>query len=87
MKGFKMGDEIILTVKENPFNPFTQWDEWNRWDEDKGYFTNSLLARVTFTTTELSEAIEDEMVLDGMQRIVALFPETYKIVSPKDYEN
>ena len=56
-----MADEPLhmLTTVDNPFNPFTQYDEWSRYDEDMGYYTPSLLARVILTSDELSQADQD----------------------------
>ncbi len=80
-----MEDDFCLTTVDNPFNPFTQFDEWNRFDQDYGYYTCAYLARVVNTTDELGDKVEGELILAGMQDIVRLFPETYKIVRPNDY--
>lgn len=55
--------KAMVTTKDNPFSPFTQFDEWRRFDEMKGYHTLSLLARVTHTSTDLSE-VDQELALD-----------------------
>ena len=60
----------MLTTVDNPYDPFTQWVEWNRWDEDAGYFTNALLARITLTSFELSEADQDQALEDAIDEIV-----------------
>jgi len=73
----------MLTTVDNPYDPFTQYREWSAFDEDRGYFTPQLLARVAITSSELSEkdqdlAIEaaiDEIVeynLSGMHKKVAV---------------
>jgi hypothetical protein len=51
--------EYMLTTVDNPFNPFEQWDEWFSYDETMGYHTCALLARVTYTSDELSESDQD----------------------------
>ena len=48
-------DSYMLTTVDNPFNPFTQWREWFAYDEQMGYHTCALLARVTVTGDELSD--------------------------------
>ena len=63
-------DLHMLTTVDNPFDPFTQFDEWRRFDEDHGYFTNALLARVTITSDELSEADQDVAVEKAIDEIV-----------------
>ena len=45
----------MLTTIDNPFNPFNQFDEWKKFDEDHNYYTCSLLDRLTFTSKDLSD--------------------------------
>lgn len=47
--------EMMLTTIDNPYNPFTQWIEWYAFDQQMGYNTCSLLARVTISSDDLSE--------------------------------
>lgn len=44
-----------LTTKDNPFDPFDDVDRWRAFDEQKGYYTDSLLARICIMTNEASE--------------------------------
>lgn len=46
----------MLTTKDNPFDPFDEFEEWKRFDEQNGYFTLSLVARVCKASTEESDA-------------------------------
>jgi hypothetical protein len=52
--------EYMLTTLDNPYNPFTQMEDWRAFDERAGYYTCSYLARVCFTSDELSE--EDQLI-------------------------
>lgn len=63
-------DEFMLSTIDNPFNPFEDYDEWNRFDEDKGYFSNSLLARIAISSDELSEADQLLIINDAIDEIV-----------------
>ena len=55
-----MADAIhMLTTTDNPFNPFTDYDDWLAFDEDHGYYTNALLARVAVTSDQLSDSAEN----------------------------
>ncbi len=47
-------EEYMLTTEDNPYNPFTNFDEWYAFDTQKGYNTCGYLARVSFTSSELS---------------------------------
>jgi hypothetical protein len=53
----------MLTTVDNPFNPFTEYDDWLRWDEDSGYHSNSLLARITVLSEDTSE-VDQELAID-----------------------
>ena len=55
-----MADKVRLTTIDNPFNPFTQFDEWFKFDEEAGYHSSSVLARLICTSSELSEADQEE---------------------------
>lgn len=60
----------MLTTVDNPFDPFTQWDEWYAYDEGRGYHTCSLLARVSITSDELSEADQLLTLQDAIDEVV-----------------
>lgn len=62
--------EWALTTVDNPFNPFTQWDEWYGYDRIKGYHTPSLLARVAFTSDDLSDADQAVAIQFAIEEIV-----------------
>ena len=71
----------MLTTKDNPFDPFTQWDDWRRYDEDKGYYTCEFLARLTDTSSELSDADQELAILTAIYEIIALLPDTYQAIT------
>ena len=63
--------EYMLTTVDNPFDPWTQWDEWFAWDQNAGYHTPGLLARVTRTADELSEVDQHLAIQQAIDEIVA----------------
>lgn len=79
---------VLLTTKDNPFNPFTQWDEWYAYDEGMDYHTCSYLARVAFSSDELSSTDELEALETAARSIIQYDPlDIYKLVeadSPVD---
>lgn len=80
-----MTDQHMLSTIDNPFNPFTQYDEWLAFDEDKGYFTNALLARVARTSDDLSDVASNYARESAIDEIVLHDPiGLYKRVSEKD---
>jgi len=62
--------EYMLTTTDNPFDPFTQFDEWLNFDSAAGYHTPSLLARITKSSDELSEADQHVSILNAIDEIV-----------------
>lgn len=58
-----MNKQFALTTFDNPFNPFENFEEWFRYDCEKGYYSCSVLARMTnfredFTQKEIDEENE-----------------------------
>lgn len=64
-----MSQVCMLTTVDNPFNPFDRYDDWRRFDEEKGYYSNSKVARMLqknnvtlfgdLTQKEIDEATEE----------------------------
>jgi len=46
----------MLTTVDNRDSPFTEFDQWYMYDLSHGYDSLGLLARVTHTSDDLSEA-------------------------------
>ena len=66
-----MSNEVhMLTTVDNPHNPFTHYDQWEAFDHDKGYYSDALLARVTITSDELSDADQDQAIETAIEEIV-----------------
>lgn len=47
--------ETWVTTLDNPFDPFLEREKWQRFDEDHGYFTTELIARIAKTSDELDD--------------------------------
>jgi len=62
-----------LTTTDNPYDPFTQVLEWNQYDTASGYHTASLLARLTYSSDELSEADQNDAIEMAIDEIIELF--------------
>jgi hypothetical protein len=62
--------EYALTTVDNPFDPFTQWDEWYAYDARHGYHTPSFLARIVFTSDDLSDADQALAIQSAIDEIV-----------------
>ena len=60
----------MLSTMDNPYDPFTEFDEWREFDESSGYYTTQYLARVTITSSELSEADQDSAIESAIDEIV-----------------
>ena len=64
--------ETFLTTIDNPYDPFTQFEEWNAFDTEKGYNTLSYLARITFTSNDLSDEDESQAIDEAIDEIIEL---------------
>lgn len=62
--------QYMLTTVDNPFNPFTQFDEWFQWDVSSGYNTAAFLARITKSSSELSEPDQALAIQDAIDEII-----------------
>lgn len=60
----------MLTTVDNPYDPFTQFDEWYVWDQNAGYCTPGLLARIAFSSDEISDADQLLAIQQAIDEIV-----------------
>jgi hypothetical protein len=60
----------MLTTVDNPYNPFTHFDEWQRFDQQHGYYSAELLARIVITSHELSKPDDDAAIEAAIDEIV-----------------
>jgi hypothetical protein len=59
----------MLTTMDNPYDPFTEFDEWLAYDESSGYFTIQYQARLTITSSELSDEDQDSAIESAIDEI------------------
>lgn len=64
--------KVMLSTTDNPYDPFTEFDNWFTFDEAKGYHSCAYLARVSTTSTELSEEDYDLAIEEAIDSIVDL---------------
>lgn len=60
---------VAVTTNDNPFDYFDDFDNWLLYDIEKGYHTLEVMSRLTYTSTELSDAVyeaEIERVVNDM---------------------
>lgn len=65
-----MAKQVRLTTIDNPYDPFTEFDDWYAYDQAAGYDTPGLLARISITSDELSEADQFDALNDAIDEIV-----------------
>lgn len=62
-------DNLVLTTTDNPYNPKTDYDKWKSWDEDNGYDTERLIARLVDMEGEID--IDDNIKMnDTMDKVI-----------------
>ena len=74
----------MLTTNDNPWSPFTQYEEWDAFDRGKGYFSNSLLARIVGPYSALTTDADVDEGLDAILRLPPLG--IYERVTEGDYK-
>lgn len=62
-------DLYMLTTTDNPYDPLTQYDQWLAWDFPR-YDSNGLLARVVYSSPDLSDADQQLAIQEGIDEIV-----------------
>lgn len=66
----KQDEDVMLSTIDNPWNPFTHYEEWLAFDSAHGYYSPSLLARVTVSSNELSEYDQEQDIIRAIDEIV-----------------
>lgn len=64
--------DCALTTSDNPFDPFKNFDQWYQYDIAKGYHTCSYLARISNTSDNLSDSLNEEEIENAIDEIVQL---------------
>lgn len=62
---------VYLTTEDNPYDPSSQFAEWYAYDLAKGYDTCGYLDRVARTSEGNSDAVNEEMIENAIDEIVA----------------
>ena len=71
-----------LTTLDNPYDYWTQHDDWVKWDQDAGYKTPGLIARIATVSSAMSDLEITESINDAVEKIYRLNPTgNYKLIS------
>ena len=75
------GERVVaLTTVDNPYNPIDEYDDWYAFDYQKGYCSDSYLARILHTSDELSEQQQQDDYERAIDEIISFNPRLYKKV-------
>lgn len=74
MKNELQTNSFMLTTIDNPFNPFEDFDSWFLFDIEKGYYSCSLLARITNNANDLTELEEKKDIERAIDEIIKYDP-------------
>ena len=80
----------MLTTVDNPFDPFTEFDKWFMFDNDLGYCSCCLLARIGKFSDSLTDFENDEEQERAIDRIIELdfmniYRKVVKYIELEDY--
>ena len=72
---------VSITTIDNPFDPFDDSSNWLMFDLEKGYNTNSKVARLVNLTTDMTDKEELEEIERAIDRLIEIDPlDIYKKV-------
>ena len=70
-----------LTTLDNPYDYWTQHDDWVQWDQDAGYKTPGLIARIAAMSNSMSDKDIIESINDAVEKIYSINPSgNYRII-------
>lgn len=61
---------FMLSLSSNPHNPFTDYEQWKLFDRREGFDTDGFLARAISTSSDISEADQDQAEEDAIDSIL-----------------
>lgn len=66
-----------ITTYDNPYNPWTHPDEWEAFDLFYGYKTWQKVAKISLSSTEVSDYDAEEAINDAIDYLCELLPAVY----------
>lgn len=79
--------EYMLSTIDNPYSPFDEFDKWYKFDTLHGYNSCSLLARLSYTSEELPENLNELELQRAIEEIVDVnINGMFCLVTRKDFE-
>lgn len=75
---------LMPTTIDNPWNPYKNWDEWYAFDQQKGYCTWSLIARICSNSDSLSEKENEENIDLAIEELLSDPLGIYAVIGPED---
>lgn len=66
--------QCMLTTVDNPFDPFDQFDDWINYDMYLGYNSSAYLARIAFTSDQLSDRENEKVIEQAIDEIIKYDP-------------
>ena len=59
-----------LTTADNPYDPFDQFDDWSMYDHTHGWCCSELLARIAFTSSQLTDEENNHEIEIAINEII-----------------
>lgn len=69
-----MSTDCMLTTIDNPYDPFNEFDKWYTYDNSKGYDTCGLVARLSQTSSEFTEEVQQQEIEEAIDSFLEIDP-------------
>lgn len=77
-------EHFLITTDDNPYDPFTEERQWRAFDEQKGYYTWNLIARLCLASTAMSDEEYDREVEIAIDKVINMHGgKNYRRAYPK----
>lgn len=64
----------MLSTKDNPFNPFEDFQNWYNYDNDCGYNSCGILARLYDNSDDFPPSVESRLVEEAIDSFLSTDP-------------
>lgn len=79
--------DVMLTTFDNPFSPFDEFDSWWKEDLRLQHDCCGILGRTALTSSVFSDEVNERIIDEAIDEIIAREPLIYRKVKRSDFEH